>query len=83
MKFELRLKDKKDRVTITDSENIENAKKYFMARKNMNVEAFDNLFEVVEKKLKKNKKKLGCLEKASYIYIRFKNRLYGYRVNHK
>ena len=53
MKFELRLKDKKDRVTITDTENIENAKKYFMARKNMNVEAFDNLFEVVEKKVKK------------------------------
>ena len=53
MKFELRLKDKKDIVSTTDSENIENAKRYFIGRKNMNVEAFDNLFEVVEKKIKK------------------------------
>ena len=53
MKFELRLKDKKDVVSITDSQNIEIAKKYFLNRKNMNVEAFDNLFEVVEKKIKK------------------------------
>ena len=53
MKFELRLKDKEEVITTTDSQNIEIAKKYFIDRKNMNVEAFDNLFEVVEKKVKK------------------------------
>ncbi len=53
MKFELRLKNKKSLVNVTDSVNIEEATKYFIRRKNMDVEAFNNLFVVVEKKIKK------------------------------
>ena len=53
MKFELRLKDKEEVVSTTDSQNIEIAKKYFIGRKNMDIETFNRLFEVVEKKIKK------------------------------
>ena len=54
MKFELRLKNKKSLVNVTDSVNIEEATKYFIRRKNIDVEAFTAMFEVVEKKSEKD-----------------------------
>ncbi len=53
MKFEMRVKDTKHIVSTAEAVNIDTAKKYFAARKDMDMEAFNNLFEVVEKKIKK------------------------------
>ena len=53
MKFELQLKTSKDKIDTINSENINTAKKYFIGRKQMGIEAFDKLFEVVEKKVQK------------------------------
>ena len=53
MKFELQLKTSKDKIDTISSENINTAKKYFTGRKQMDIEAFDKIFEVVEKKIQK------------------------------
>ena len=53
MKFEMRVKDTKHIVSTAEAVNIDTAKKYFAARKNMDIETFNRLFEVVEKKIKK------------------------------
>tara|TARA_R100000908_G_scaffold18909_1_gene7357 strand:- start:8 stop:172 length:165 start_codon:yes stop_codon:yes gene_type:complete len=53
MKFELRTINSEEAVDVTNSENINTAKKYFIGRKKMDIEAFDRLFEVVEKKVQK------------------------------
>jgi len=53
VKFELRLKHNEEAIDVTNSENIQGAKKYFASRKEMNIETLDRLFEVVAKKIKK------------------------------
>tara|TARA_Y100000361_G_C10989688_1_gene253453 strand:- start:44 stop:208 length:165 start_codon:yes stop_codon:yes gene_type:complete len=52
VKFELRLKKNEEAIDVTNSENIDSAKKYFASRKEMTIETFDTLFEVVAKKIK-------------------------------
>ena len=50
----MRVKDTKHIVSTAEAVNVDTAKKYFAARKNMDIETFNRLFEVVEKKMKKD-----------------------------
>ena len=52
MKFELRLKKSDEQIDVVNAVNEVEARDFFIRRKNIDVEAFTDLFEVVEKKIK-------------------------------
>ena len=53
MKFELRLKKTDEQIDVVNAVNEVEARDFFVRRKNIDVEAFTNIFKVVEKKIKK------------------------------
>ena len=53
MKFGLRLKSSDEQIDVINAVDEAHAREYFIRRKNIDVEAFTAMFEVVEKKIEK------------------------------